>query len=65
MRLSFVLCAGLLLLNVRAADTNTLKPVKTIPLPDVRGRIDHFAIDTKGQRLFLAALGKRHGRGVD
>lgn len=39
------------------ADTNTLALVKTIPLPDVRGRIDHFALDAKGNRLFVAALG--------
>ncbi|MBV9881658.1 MAG: hypothetical protein JO276_01465 [Sphingomonadaceae bacterium] len=29
----------------------------TIPLPDVRGRIDHLAWDAAGQRLFVAALG--------
>src|SRR5437764_7402484 len=26
-------------------------------MPDVKGRIDHFAVDLKGQRLFIAALG--------
>src|SRR5262249_37409641 len=57
MRFSLALCAALMLLNARAVDTNTLKLVKTIPLPAVRGRIDHFAIDVKGQRLFMAALG--------
>src|SRR5262249_55293924 len=35
--------------------TLTLK--QTIPLPGVKGRFDHFAIDTKGRRLFVAALG--------
>ena len=34
-----------------------LKLVQTIPLPDVKGRFDHFAIDEKGGRLFVAALG--------
>jgi DNA-binding beta-propeller fold protein YncE len=29
---------------------------KEIPLPGVRGRIDHFAADVSGQRLFIAAL---------
>lgn len=29
----------------------------TIPMADVHGRIDHMAIDLKGQRLFVAALG--------
>jgi DNA-binding beta-propeller fold protein YncE len=56
MRLSAALCVSLLALNLRAGDSNTLKLVKTIPLPDVRGRIDHFAFDTSGQRLFMAAL---------
>lgn len=31
--------------------------VQTIPLPDVRGRIDHVDIDPDGERLFVAALG--------
>ncbi len=34
-----------------------LKLISTIPLPGVRGRFDHFAIDAKGHRLFVAALG--------
>lgn len=34
-----------------------LKLVQTIPLPGVEGRIDHMAADTRGQRLFVAALG--------
>lgn len=32
-------------------------PAQTIPLPGVEGRIDHMALDAKGGRLFLAALG--------
>ncbi len=39
------------------ADTPGLKLLQTIPLPGVKGRFDHFTIDTKGQRLFVAALG--------
>jgi len=34
-----------------------LRPVATIPLPKVSGRIDHLAFDAKRQRLFVAALG--------
>jgi YVTN family beta-propeller protein len=30
---------------------------KTIRLPGVKGRFDHFSIDAKGKRLFVAALG--------
>src|SRR4051794_22651965 len=31
--------------------------VETISLPGVEGRIDHMALDTAGERLFVAALG--------
>ena len=34
-----------------------LKLTQTIPLPDVKGRLDHLAVDLSGQRLFLCALG--------
>jgi DNA-binding beta-propeller fold protein YncE len=34
-----------------------LKLTKTLALPGVKGRFDHFAIDGKGHRLFVAALG--------
>ncbi len=42
---------------VEAAEASALRLVQTIPLPGVKGRFDHFAIDLKGQRLFVAALG--------
>jgi hypothetical protein len=42
---------------LRAADVSTLKLIQTIPLPGVKGRFDHLAIDVNGQRLFVAALG--------
>jgi len=35
----------------------SLREARRIELPGVRGRIDHFAIDLEGQRLFVAALG--------
>jgi DNA-binding beta-propeller fold protein YncE len=34
-----------------------LKLVTTVTLPGVKGRFDHFAVDTKAMRLFAAALG--------
>src|SRR6266542_2595894 len=37
--------------------TEPLRFVESIPMPKVEGRIDHLAIDLKGQRLFVAALG--------
>jgi DNA-binding beta-propeller fold protein YncE len=33
-----------------------LRLVQTIPLPDVKGRMDHLGVDVKGKRLFAAAL---------
>ena len=39
------------------AVNETLSLIQSIPLPNVEGRIDHFSIDIKGQRLFVAALG--------
>ncbi len=37
--------------------TELLRLVQTIPLPGVQGRLDHSAVDLKGKRLFVAALG--------
>lgn len=34
-----------------------LRLVQTIPLPNVRGRMDHLGVDVEGKRLFVAALG--------
>lgn len=42
---------------VHAAGEPPLALVATIPLPDVKGRIDHLDVDVKGHRLFIAALG--------
>jgi DNA-binding beta-propeller fold protein YncE len=43
--------------KTEAQDATPLRLVQTIPLPNVEGRIDHMAVDLKGQRLFIAALG--------
>jgi DNA-binding beta-propeller fold protein YncE len=50
---------------VSAQNDVTLKLVQTIPMPDIDGRIDHFSIDVKGQRAFLAALAKNTIEVVD
>jgi len=34
-----------------------LELVSTIPMPGVKGRIDHFSADPRGHRVFVAALG--------
>jgi DNA-binding beta-propeller fold protein YncE len=48
-----------------AQEPATLTLTKTVPLPGVKGRFDHFAIDVKGHRLFLAALGNNTLEVVD
>jgi DNA-binding beta-propeller fold protein YncE len=39
-----------------AQDAQTLKLVRTIPMPNVKGRIDHMDVDVKGKRLFVSGL---------
>jgi YVTN family beta-propeller protein len=43
--------------SAQSADTCSLQLETKIPLGDVRGRIDHMAVDLKRQRLFVAELG--------
>src|SRR5437667_3092819 len=38
-------------------EVEAFKLKQTIPLPGVEGRIDHFALDASGERLFVCALG--------
>src|SRR5437763_1943066 len=54
------LCFLLLWCVARCCDAQVPAPLtltQTIPLPGVKGRFDHFSIDVKGRRLFVAALG--------
>jgi hypothetical protein len=59
------LLAALLLLSVfncagafgQSGERSLFNLESTIQLPDVNGRIDHLALDLKGMRLFVAALG--------
>jgi outer membrane protein assembly factor BamB len=48
-------CTGIA--SVAAQAPVRLKLKQTIPLAGVEGRIDHFAFDLAGQRLFICALG--------
>ena len=47
-------CCAAVTCNAQSAQ---LKLKQTISLPGVEGRIDHFASDPSGQRLFVCALG--------
>src|SRR6516225_883682 len=39
-----------------AEDRSPLRLVQAIPMPNVKGRIDHIDVDVKGRRLFVAGL---------
>ena len=50
---------GLLLAPIfpLGAQNSPLKLVQTIPMSNVQGRLDHFGVDVKSKRVFVAALG--------
>lgn len=52
-------CLAVLFLGavLQAQDGRLLRLERAIPMPNVEGRIDHLAVDVKGRRLFVAALG--------
>ena len=54
---AFLTLAMVAPLTQGAGDDGSLALVATVPMPNVKGRIDHFAVDVKGRRLFVAALG--------
>jgi hypothetical protein len=55
---SFVLAVGA---QVTYAQQNApLRLIQTIPLPNIHGRIDHFDVDVRGQRLVYERLGQQH-----
>ena len=57
LRLLAFLALGMATPFTHGAGEAGLELVATIPMPGVKGRIDHLAIDPKGHRLFVAALG--------
>src|SRR5260370_4845061 len=42
--------------NVHAQEKQPLRLIQAIPMPNVKGRIDHMDVDVKGKRLFVAGL---------
>ena len=56
-------CTNIATITAQGATLLTLK--QTIPLPGVEGRIDHFAFDSAGERLFVCALGNNTVEVVD
>src|SRR2546426_6733706 len=53
----FILVCSVIASLLSAAEVPNLKLLHTVPLPGVKGRFDHCAMDVKGQRVFVAALG--------
>ncbi len=63
---AFLLCLLTLPSLAPSAQKSPLFTLKqTIPIPDIRGRIDHMAIDEAGNRLFVAALGNNSVEVID
>lgn len=57
MLLAAVLAYGLFIPALTTAqEKQPLRLVQTIPMPNVKGRIDHMDVDVKGKRLFVAGL---------
>jgi YVTN family beta-propeller protein len=44
---------------------NYLQLVKVVPMPGVKGRIDHIAVNLKDQRIYVAALGNNSVEVID
>jgi len=44
-------------LSIYGQDKSPLKLIQRVSMPNVKGRLDHFAVDLEGRRLFVAALG--------
>src|SRR5580704_9269067 len=52
----FLLIANCGVAFSQAGGEQPLRLVQTIPLPNVKGRLDHMDVDVKGKRLFVAGL---------
>lgn len=55
--INLLVLAGFLLLSAMSCQAEPIYLKETIGLPGVEGRIDHFAMDAAGGRLFVCALG--------
>lgn len=63
---ALVLAAGVLSIAAQAQPApQALTLSKTIPLPGVVGKFDHFAVDLAGHRLFVAATGNHSVEVID
>jgi hypothetical protein len=63
--IGLILLLGMAMIRNVAAQEAGLRLIQSIPLNNVEGRIDHLAVNFKGQRLFIAALGNNTVEVVD
>src|SRR6267154_2418135 len=57
LRIMGLLLAPIVAFHLQSQNKSPLKLIQKIPMPNVQGRLDHFGVDVKGGRLFVAALG--------
>src|SRR5258708_35315356 len=54
--MTLALCCLAATVRIGAQAGQPLRLVQTIPMPDVKGRLDHMNVDVDGKRLFVAGL---------
>lgn len=64
-RMAAAVLAFAALSGINAQSTPPLRLETSIRLPGVQGRIDHMSVDTRGGRLFVAALGNNTVEVID
>ena len=52
----FIATFAVFAFKVSAQEMQALRLVQTIPLPGVKGRLDHMAVDLEKKRAFVAAV---------
>ena len=63
--LCFMIIVAGFAISASAQEKPALRMVPTIPLPGVKGRLDHMGIDLEKKRLFVAAAGNNSLEVVD
>ena len=54
--LCFIVLSARFAWEASAQEKQALRLVQTIPLPEVKGRLDHMGVDLEKNRLFVAAV---------
>src|SRR5215469_13338262 len=65
-KMKYSIATLLLVAGVAAGQESPALSLRTrIALPNIDGRMDHFGVDVKGQRLFVSALGNHTAEIID